>query len=584
MNAPPLPADETLVPSVSTFPSLRTFDDTDDSTDPAGAALALEDPRGARAAGLDLAEPHPAVAADVIGPAAPDEVSAAVLQYESVPVEAPAPSLRARAVRGSLFTAGGHSASIVMRLGTNMVLTRLLAPELFGLMGLVNIFLNGLQMFSDLGVGPSIIQNRRGEEPAFLRTAWTIQVTRGVGLFGLSLLIAWPVSHFYGERALLWLVPLAAVNALVAGFNSTAMFRVERHLELGKLTLLNLATQVMTVGGMILWAYWFRNVYALLVPGLLGTAFTMFVSHRLLPKSESGGDGFGWDAGAAAELMHFGKWIFLSTLLAFGTNQADRLVLGKMIPLELLGVYGIGMLLATMPAQIILKLGQAVAFPAYSRVKDEPRRFASAVHRVRTPLLLVGAASVTGLIAGGQALINLMYDQRYVDAGWVVQAISAGVWFQILGSTNGSILLAKGESRWLAVAQGFKLTGMVGMMLLGYRYGLPGLGNLSIPAGFPGAVAGVAGSELIGYAVSAMAVHRMGLKLVRRDALLTLAVAGTSAVAWTVGRIVGGLVTPGASGLAKHLPALAELAAIGALVAALWLPFTAWQWRRMKRG
>ncbi len=552
-------------------------------------AAVLDDPEGLRAAALADAAPHPAVAADVIGPAAPD---VATLEYESAPVDStphrPAPSLRARAVRGSLFTAGGHSLAIVLRLGTNMVLTRLLAPELFGLMGLVNIFLNGLQMFSDLGVGPSIIQNRRGEEPSFLRTAYTIQATRGVGLFALSLLIAYPVARFYGEPMLLLLIPLAAVNALVAGFNSTAMFRVERHLQLGRLTLLNLATQVLTVAGMILWAWWFRNIYALLIPGLIGTSFAMLLSHRLLPKSQSGGDRFGWDAASASELMHFGKWIFLSTLLAFGTNQADRLVLGKMIPLELLGVYGIGMLLATMPAQIILKLGQAVAFPAYSRVKDEPARFAATVRRVRTPLLLVGAASVTGLIAGGQALIHLMYDARYADAGWIVQAISAGVWFQILGSTNGSVLLARGESRWLAVAQGVKLVGMVGLMLMGYRYGLPlgwaGLGAVSIPAGFAGAVAGVAGSEVLGWAASAAALEPMRLGLVRRDVLLTLAVAAASGVAWAVGRSCAALVAAGPSGFSKRLPTLVELAIVGGLVAVMWLPFTAWQWRRMKGG
>ena len=509
---------------------------------------------------------------------------------DQVAAAEPAGSLRQRAVRGSIFTAGGHGASIVLRLGSNLILTRLLAPDLFGLMALVNIFLQGLTMFSDLGIGPAVIQNRRGEEPQFLRTAWTAQVIRGVGLWLLSCAIAYPAALAYEQPALLWLIPLAAVNALLAGFNSTAMFRLGRHLQLGKLTLLSLGTQIIAISGMCLWASVDQSVYALLVPGLLATAVQAGVSHRLLPGVPR--DGFGWDRDAARELMNFGRWIFISTLLAFGTNQADRLVLGKMIPLDLLGVYGIGMLLATMPAQIILKLGQSVAFPAYSRVKDEPRRFAPAVRRVRTPLLLMGAASVTGLVAGGQAMIDVLYDSRYAEAGWVVQAISAGVWFQVLGSTNGSILLAKGESRWLAIAQGIKLFGMVGLMLLGYRYGLPlagPLSGLSIAAGFPGAVAGVAASELLGYGVSAFAVKhlRLGLGLVRVDLLLTAAVLGTAYAAWWLGRefsVGTPLADALSSRLGSHGPPLVELAAIGLFVGAFWVPLTVWQWRRMKQG
>ena len=546
--------------------------------------------------GAEVDAVEPDLTTDVTAPPSPDH-RPATLDYQPTP-EHRAPSddsaidppgtLRRRAVRGSIFTAGGHGASIVLRLGSNLILTRLLAPELFGLMGLVNIFLQGLTMFSDLGVGPSVIQNRRGEDPDFLRTAWTAQVARGVGLWVLSCAIAWPAAALYDQPALRWLIPLAAVNALLSGFNSTAMFRLGRHLQLGKLTLLSLGTQVIAITGMVIWASVSPSVLALLVPGLIATAVGVFASHRLLPGVPR--DRFGWDRSAAHELLTFGKWIFLSTLLAFGTNQADRLVLGKMIPLDLLGVYGIGMLLATMPAQIILKLGQSVAFPAYSRVKDQPKRFAAAVQRVRLPLLLVGAFAVTGLVSGGQAMIDVLYDQRYVDAGWVVQAIAAGVWFQILGSTNGSVLLARGESRWLAVAQGFKLAGMVGLMLLGYQYGLPlggPLAPLAISAGFPGAVAGVAASEVIGYVVSALAVRRMrlGVKLIRFDLLLTVAVLATSYAAWWLGREFGA-GTPLAATLAvrlgKHGPPLVELAAIGAFATAFWLPLTAWQWRRLR--
>ena len=97
-------------------------------------------------------------------------------------------SITSRFFFGSAWVVFGHVASQGIRLAANLILTRLLFPEAFGLMALVNIFLQGLEMFTVLGIGPSIIQNRRGDDPAFLNTAWTIQVIRGFVLWILTIL------------------------------------------------------------------------------------------------------------------------------------------------------------------------------------------------------------------------------------------------------------------------------------------------------------------------------------------------------------------------------------------------------------
>ena len=90
-------------------------------------------------------------------------------------------SLKKQAVRGTIWTVFGYGSSQVLRFGGNLILTRLLVPDLFGLMALVQIFIRGLSLFSDIGIRPSIIRSDRGDDPIFLNTAWTIQVIRGFG-------------------------------------------------------------------------------------------------------------------------------------------------------------------------------------------------------------------------------------------------------------------------------------------------------------------------------------------------------------------------------------------------------------------
>ena len=141
--------------------------------------------------------------------------------------------LAARATRSSAWTIFGHGTAQVIRLATNLILTRLLFPEAFGLMALVTVILIGLWLFSDAGVGPAIMQNRRGDEPNFLDTAWTIQTVRGGGLWLLTCALAQPAAAFYDAPMLKGLLPVAGLSLLIGGFSPTKLETANRHLAVG---------------------------------------------------------------------------------------------------------------------------------------------------------------------------------------------------------------------------------------------------------------------------------------------------------------------------------------------------------------
>ena len=113
-----------------------------------------------------------------------------------------APGLGALARRGGAWVLLGRMAGEALRFGTNRVLTRLLFPEAFGLMLLVNSIHKGLALFSDVGINASVIQHARGEEPGFLRPAWPLQALRGLLLWPVCLAAAGPLAAFYGAPEL----------------------------------------------------------------------------------------------------------------------------------------------------------------------------------------------------------------------------------------------------------------------------------------------------------------------------------------------------------------------------------------------
>lgn len=476
----------------------------------------------------------------------------------------PPPSLARKAIRGSVWTLAGHVSAQVLRIGSNLLLTRLLFPAVFGQMTLIQIFVLGLGMFSDIGTGPAIVQNPRGDEPRFLHTLWSVQVLRGFALWAGTWVIAWPVASFYGQPELFWLIPATGFASVLQGFESTAVHTAKRHLLYGRLTLMDLGAQVATVAAIIALVLLHRAWYGPDAPGavwavvggnLVGSAVRLVLTHTTLDGIRHR---FVLDRGIVRSQLAFGRWVFLSTALTFLAAQLDRLIFGRAIPLDLLGIYGIALMAASIPSEVVLKLGQAVVFPAFSRVATRPD-FSRVFGGVRLLFLLGGALLVSGLVASGPYLVRVLYDARYAEAGWILQFLSVMAWFQILGIANEAALLALGKPHWLAAGNGLKVAGLALLVPAGFHLD-----------GFRGALVGLVLAEVCKYGVSAVAAARRGLSGVARDLAVTGFIALTSAAGLWAGRALR---------LPSH-PDLGGFLVAGTTVVLLWTVAVLGGWRR----
>lgn len=456
------------------------------------------------------------------------------------------------AVRGGAYTIIGYLLTQSIRVGGSIALTRVLDSEAYGIMAIVNTFLVALALFSDIGIGPSIIQNPNADEPKFLNTAWTLQLGRGLVLFTVAVLMAQPLAWFFEVPALAVLVPVSAFSALIAGFQSTKHYSVQRHLDLGRLTLIEVLSALVALIVMLIWAFVSPSVWALVAGGLAGVATDVLLSHLIL----DGYNGrFGWNKDVARTMLRFGRWIFVSTLLTFAVNQADRLIFAKMIPLSLLGVYSIALTVAMVPALAMRSLAGRVIFPLFSRAHRDDAQLASVFRSARRLHLVLSGWALSGFIGGGVVAIQLVFDERYYEAGWMLQLLAIANWCGTPEATNSSAALACGQPRWVAAGNFGKLLGMLVFMPLGYWLWE-----------FPGALLGFVGSELLRYAASAIAAYKLGLPALRQDLGFSLVVAASSLVGWYTTRALD------ASGVHVVLQALA----VFVVVTLCWLP---WLWR-----
>ena len=353
--------------------------------------------------------------------------------------------LLARVMRSSAWTALGYGASQALRLVSNLILTRLLFPEAFGLMAIVSVFIVGLTMFSDMGTHPAILQNKRGDDPAFLNTAFSIQAARGAILWLASAAIAGPAALFYGQPELAWLLPLAGFSLLLQGLEPTRVDTAARHLRLGRLTALDLISQVIGIVSMVLLAWATQSVWALVSGWIISSGARLMLITRILPGPKSR---LGWEPAAARDLMQFGSWLFLSTACGFLVTQGDKAILGKYLTLEQLGLYNIGFFLASFPMLLGQTIGGRILIPLYRERPpgDSAGNFAR-LRQMRFGLSSAIFVLLTLMAFGGELIVDLLYDPRYSAAGAILVLIAVVQIPSVIGMTYDQAALAAGDSR-----------------------------------------------------------------------------------------------------------------------------------------
>lgn len=384
--------------------------------------------------------------------------------------------LMQRALRSSLITVTGFAGGQALRLVSNLILTRLLFPEAFGIMALVSVFLMGLAMFSDVGTGPAIMGSKRGDDPDFLNTAWTIQIIRGVTLWLVAVALSLPIARFYDAPDLVMFLPVAALTLVINGFNPTRLETANRHLQAGRVTVIDLATQAIGVVIAVILAVLLQSVWALVISGVAAALVHLLLLNLALPGPANR---LRWEASAASELINFGKWIFLSTLCGFAIGQADKVILGKYLDLGAFGIYNIGFFLASLPVLLGGVVMRRLLIPVYreSPPQAAPENFAR-LRRMRMAATGGLFALAIGLGFAGAWLVDLMYDERYRDAGGVVVLIAVVQLPALLILTCDQAALAAGDSRRFFVLTlarsvfvvaglwgGFELAGLPGALI-----------------------------------------------------------------------------------------------------------------------
>lgn len=409
------------------------------------------------------------------------------------------------------WTTIGYGGTQVVRFGTNLVLTRLLAPELFGLMVLLTSLRLGLELLTDVGITQNVIANRNARNPDFYNTAWTLQLLRAALLCLLPLAFMPFAEIVYPGINFAEILPYLSVMIIVMGLHSVGLHLAAKELQTSRVAVYELSSSIAGSAVTILTVWLQRDIYGLLYGNILSIGIASAFTYWLVPGLRLR---LKLVKAHVHEIVGFGKWIFISSVAFFLATNFDRLVLAKYVSLASLGLYGLARSLADIFGQLGSKLGSAIIFPSVAAMDLEGREVRHRIANHRLSFIVFACVVTAALIASAELIVGLLYDERYRGAAAVLPVAAIAVWFGIINTLNENVLLGLRKAQYLASGNIAKFVALVATLPFAVS-----------TFGIVGAAWATVVSELCRYAVLSFGEARVGIGFKRQDLLLTAVLA-----------------------------------------------------------
>lgn len=347
---------------------------------------------------------------------------------------------RARAAFGWL--ASGRIATQAVQLANSIILARLLVPDDFGLLAMAMAVGGIAKAVGDFGVSAIVVQ-RSEVTKRFLDAAFSLNLSVFVAIGLVQVLLAPIGAYFMKEpRVALVMVSLATVLPFT-GISSFFQSLLRRELSFAKLVAVNLAKVVLMAGTACVLAALGYGVWSLVLGIAVSSVFGAYLARRLVAARPH----FDLSAirGYHQEIVQFGRFATGNSLINYLVNNADYLLVGRLLSTADLGFYSFAYERSRLVNARVLDLVATVSFPAFSRLKPDRERLRQAYLKVTLGGFAITAPATIFLASNAAILIPLVFGEKWAPAVRAFQILSLHVLFNAATSGGGSVIYAVGR-------------------------------------------------------------------------------------------------------------------------------------------
>lgn len=322
-----------------------------------------------------------------------------------------------------------------------IILARLLVPEIYGQVVLLQTVIDFFLLVIENGVNTSLIQSREVDERDYF-TVFVITFALAGATFLVMEAAAPLLADFYHSPAIVKPLRFYAVTLLFGAFNSIQVARMQREMRFREIMFCNLGATVLagTLGVVMAWRG--AGIWALVgyhfAYIVFGTVFTFLVL-RWLPRG-------GFSRESARRLGGFGLRMVAASAVENLYLSLRPLIIGKIFSAAELGYYDRG---RNFSYTISINLDAAirqVMFPVLSRAQDDREQFIAIMRRMSKLGSFVIFPVMVGLAAVAEPLVRLLFTEKWIATAPILMILSLGEAQIPLTSANIIALKSLGRS------------------------------------------------------------------------------------------------------------------------------------------
>jgi len=340
------------------------------------------------------------------------------------------------------------------------ILARLISPEEYGVVAMVGVFTRFAGMFRNLGLSSSTIQVNKLSHEQLSNLFW---INTGAG-FLLTVIIA----------ILSPTVTIALSITLAIGSCSTQQRALlVRKMQFEKIAIATISSLLCSSAITIYFAYKGYSYWSLIYGQIAEVTFLTLTLNLLsgwrpgMPKRNTG----------IGKMLRYGADITGFNFLMFFTRNLDNILIGKTWGANSLGIYSKAYSLLMLPISNLRNPINSVAFPAMSKLKNQPKLFRSYYKKIATTLAHISMPFVTFMFVAATPIIQIGLGEKWLDTIPVFKILAIAAFIQPVSSLRGMIAMSSGNSKRVLKSGTISAITITSAFIIGNRWGVEGVAS-----------------------------------------------------------------------------------------------------------
>lgn len=376
--------------------------------------------------------------------------------------------VKGKLLRGSLWLGVSRVFVNLLAIASAIILAKLLVPEDFGLVAIVISISAIMSAITNLALSQALI-HQDGPIEADFNTAWSLAAIRGAVLAGFLLIIAKPITQAYSDERLLPLVFAIAALTFLASFENPKFVSFERRLEFRQSFFLEGSEKIVSFVCVLAAALYFQNYWALIIGTAAAQLTRVAMTYFLIPFRPK------FELSRWRQLMSFSVWLTGASFVKALNQRSTPLLIGAFLPSSSVGQFSLAHRVAELPLQEAKGALQKALFPAFARMRNQPKRLFEAYLKAQALSSFFVLAAGIGFAVLAEDVVITLLSEKWLPAVPIMQALAFAVGLLSLQNAR-PVVLGLGNPKAIMIRDlcsfAFRLPAILIGLMLGGLMGL----------------------------------------------------------------------------------------------------------------